>query len=177
MSGQPEGVRLVDLRVFADGRGAFVETFRRSWLPEDVGSVLQANLSRSRAGVLRGPHFHRSQADYWCFLSGRAFVALVDLRNGSPTSGTVWTSVVDADVAPRGIYIPPGVAHAFLAETELSLQYLVDAYYTGEDEYGVAWDDPDLAIPWPSVAPVLSERDRSNPSLAEVLRDPPIFPR
>jgi dTDP-4-dehydrorhamnose 3,5-epimerase len=175
MPDPPEGVRLVDLRVFADDRGAFVETYRLSWLPDDARGAVQANLSRSRAGVLRGPHFHRAQSDYWCFLSGRAFVVLIDLRDGSPTTGRVWTAAVDGDTSPRGIFIPPGVAHAFLAETDLSLQYLVDAYYTGEDEFGVAWDDPDLAIPWPSADPVLSERDRSNPSLAEVLREPPSY--
>jgi dTDP-4-dehydrorhamnose 3,5-epimerase len=175
MAGEPRGVRIFDLRLIADERGAFFETFRRSWLPEDAPGIVQANLSRSKAGVLRGPHFHRTQSDYWCFLAGRAFVALIDLRAGSPTSGRVFTDVIDADAAPRGISIPAGVAHAFNAETDVILQYLVDAYYTGDDEFGVAWDDPDLAIPWPTTPPVLSDRDRSNPSLADVLSDPPLY--
>ena len=66
-----------------------------------------------------------------------------------------------------------GVAHGFEAETEVLLLYLVDAYYTGEDEFGLAWNDPDLAIAWPNPQPLLSERDRSNPSLTEVMADPP----
>ncbi len=57
--------------------------------------------------------------------------------------------------------------------TDVSLLYQVDAYFTGEDEHGVAWDDPELAIPWPIVQPILSERDRTNPSLADALRDLP----
>jgi dTDP-4-dehydrorhamnose 3,5-epimerase len=68
------------------------------------------------------------------------------------------------------------VAHGFYAETEVLLLYLVDSYYSGQDEFGLAWDDPALGLAWPSTDPVVSERDRSNPSLEQVLRDPPVFP-
>jgi dTDP-4-dehydrorhamnose 3,5-epimerase len=134
--------------------------------------MLQANVSRSRAGVLRGPHFHRRQADYWVVIEGRAFVGLIDLRAGSPTESERQQLTLDGD-EPAGLYIPPGVAHGFYAQTDLILQYLVDTYHDGSDEFGVAWDDPDLGIAWPTTQPLLSERDRANPSLAEVLRDPP----
>ena len=168
------GVVLVDLTVRGDDRGTFVETFRRSWLPSEP-SVVQANLSRSRPGVIRGMHFHRRQADYWCLIEGTAFVALADLRAGSPTFRQVRTSPFEASDPMRGLCVPPGVAHGICAVSSITLQYLVDAYFTGDDEYGVAWDDPDLAVPWPVQDPVVSERDRSNPSLADVLRDPPVF--
>jgi len=137
--------------------------------------MVQSNLSRSRAGVLRGLHFHRRQADYWCVLEGTAFVALVDLRAGSPTEQATWWQTFDAGTAMRGLYVPPGVAHGFYAVTDLALQYLVDAAFTGEDEFGIAWDDPDLAIPWPSAEPLTSDRDASNPSLAEMLGEQPAF--
>jgi dTDP-4-dehydrorhamnose 3,5-epimerase len=138
--------------------------------------MAQSNLSRSRAGVLRGLHFHREQADYWCFIEGRAFAALVDVRKGSPTEGRAWWQEFDTGSGLRGVYVPPGVAHGFYAVTDVALQYVVDRAFTGEDEFGVAYDDPQLAIAWPGDAPVLSERDRSNPSLAEVLAaDPPAF--
>lgn len=139
--------------------------------------MVQSNLSRSRAGVLRGLHFHRSQADYWCFIEGNAFVALVDVRSGSPTEGRAWWREFDADAGLRGVYVPPGVAHGFYALSDVALQYVVDRAFTGDDEFGVAFDDPRLAIPWPEEeTPMLSERDRSNPSLAEVLvADPPEF--
>jgi dTDP-4-dehydrorhamnose 3,5-epimerase len=168
------GVVVVDLTLHQDERGAFAETFRQAWLPS-ASPVVQANLSRSSAGVIRGLHFHRRQSDYWCLIEGSAFVALADLREGSPTFREVRTAPFDASVSLKGLYVPPGVAHSICAVTAITLQYLVDAYFAGDDEFGVAWDDPELAVPWPVADPVLSDRDRSNPSLAQALRDPPAF--
>lgn len=165
-----DGVKLVDLEVHEDARGSLVELYRQEWLPSDH-SALQGNVSRSRAGVLRGMHFHRRQWDYWFVLSGEAFVALADLRSGSPTQGATTTLRLSGG-EPRGLFIPPGVAHGFLARTELVLEYLVDRYFDGSDEFAVAWDDRGLAIDWPEADPVLSDRDRTNPSLEEALRDP-----
>ena len=167
------GVRDTDLVTRADDRGSFTETYREEWLGGGTRPVVQSNLSRSRAGVLRGLHFHRHQADYWCVVAGSAFVALVDLRPASPSFRSVQTSTFDASAGLRALYVPPGIAHGFCALTEVSLIYQVDAYFSGEDEFGLAWDDPELAIAWPVREPVLSERDRSNPSLAEVLQEPP----
>jgi dTDP-4-dehydrorhamnose 3,5-epimerase len=169
-----EGVALIPLAPHADDRGSLVEVFRRAWVPSPNG-VLQANLSISRHGVLRGLHFHRRQADYWCVISGKAFVALCDLRAGSPTEGRKAELQIAAEEQLLGLYVPPGVAHGFLAETEIWLLYLVDAYFTGEDEFGLAWDDPQMSIAWPMADPVLSERDRSNPSLAQALEQPPVY--
>jgi dTDP-4-dehydrorhamnose 3,5-epimerase len=67
------------------------------------------------------------------------------------------------------------VAHGFYTAGGILLQYLVDRYYTGDDEFGVAWDDPDLGIAWPAGSPILSDRDRANPSLAAVLPEAPRF--
>ena len=67
------------------------------------------------------------------------------------------------------------VAHGFWAETDLILHYMVDRYHTGGDEFGVAWDDPDLGIEWPGTDPILSDRDQTNPSLASVLQEAPGF--
>ena len=165
-----EGVRLIDLEVFADGRGAFTESYRREWF-EGGRDIVQVNLSRSNMGVLRGMHFHRRQADYWCIVLGRAFVALHDLRLASPTTGVTMTLTLD-EGTPQGLFIPPGVAHGFYAETDVVLQYMVDEYFDGSDEYGIAWDDTSLGIDWPGIEPVLSDRDRSNPPLTEVVRPP-----
>jgi len=164
------GVSLFLLAVHPDSRGSFTEVFRQEWLPPGA-QMLQANLSRSRAGVLRGLHFHRRQADYWCISSGKALVGLFDLRRGSPTAGKRAEIRLDAGEGSRSLYIPKGVAHGFYAETDVLLQYLVDQYYTGGDEFGVAWDDPDVGIEWPARDPILSDRDRSNPPLADVLKD------
>ena len=168
------GVEVRELRRLADERGSLVETYRREWLPPGAREMVQSNLSRSKAGVLRGMHYHRGQADYWVVIEGRAFVALLDLRRGSPTEGERQEFEMDGD-DPSGLTIPPGVAHGFYARTDLTLQYLVDAYYgADEDEHGLAWDDPGLGISWPASDPILSERDRTNPSLADVLADPPL---
>lgn len=167
-----DDVRLLDLEIHDDERGSFIELYRQAWLPDGAPPIVQSNLSLSKAGVLRGLHFHRHQADYWCVVQGRAFVALVDLREGSPSFRSVRTVTFDARERLRGLYVPPGVAHGFYAERDVTLVYQVDSYFTGEDEHGVAWDDPELGIPWPTSAPSLSERDRHNPSLARALRDP-----
>jgi dTDP-4-dehydrorhamnose 3,5-epimerase len=159
------GVRLVSLDQHVDERGWFVETYRREWLA-DRPAMVQGNVSYSAQHVLRGMHFHRSQADYWCVITGRAFIALFDLRRESPTEGAKTELQITAEEDRRGVYIPPGVAHGFCAETPMVLQYLVDAYYTGEDEFGIAWDDHEMDIGWPRPDPVLSERDRRNPPLA-----------
>ena len=168
------GVQLFALEPHGDDRGSLTEVYRREWVAGGR-EVVQANLTVSRPGVLRGLHWHRRQADYWCVLSGVAHVALVDLREGSPTRLATFERRIDAAEARVAIAIPPGVAHGFSAETEVLLQYLVDAAYAGDDEFGLAWDDPELTLSWPSSDPVLSERDRSNPPLAEVLLDPPAY--
>ncbi|MGZ4272851.1 MAG: dTDP-4-dehydrorhamnose 3,5-epimerase family protein [Solirubrobacteraceae bacterium] len=157
-----EGVRIVHPQVHGDERGRLVEIFRATGYPEQF---VQANHGRSRAGVLRGLHYHQHQADLWYAISGRAQVALADLRGGGGTP-PVETFVLDA-AEPTAVYIPRGVAHGYLALTDLDLVYLVTHEYDPQDEHGVSWDDPTLAIPWQLEGgqPVVSERDRGNPTL------------
>lgn len=161
------GVKLVKFRVFADARGQFMETFRKDWFPERSWEIVQSNRSESAAGVLRGLHFHHHQVDFWQVVNGSIRVALADLRSQSPARGRVETLDLDAST-PTGLFIPVGVAHGFLARTATTLLYLVDNYYNGNDEFGVAWDDPDLAIAWGVETPILSERDRANPPLRAI---------
>jgi dTDP-4-dehydrorhamnose 3,5-epimerase len=162
-----QGVVLFELSTHQDERGSLTETFRRDWIP-GARDMVQANVSRSRAGVLRGLHVHRQQADHWMFLSGVAFVALFDLRAGSATEHRKAELRIDGDGSPLGLYIPPAVAHGFYAETDVMLQYLVDRGYTGDDEFGLAWNDPSVGIDWPDPSPRLSDRDLSNPQLGEL---------
>jgi dTDP-4-dehydrorhamnose 3,5-epimerase len=169
-----EGAGLLDLVAHRDDRGEMTELYRREWFPA-LPELVQANQSQSRAGVLRGLHFHRRQTDYWLLLQGSAFVGLFDLRAGSPTRGSSAQLQLAADAGLRGLLIPPGVAHGFYAATAIRLAYLVDLAFDGSDEFGLAWDDPGAGIAWPTTDPLLSERDRSNPSLEEVLRDPPSY--
>jgi dTDP-4-dehydrorhamnose 3,5-epimerase len=144
-----------------DPRGRFTEIMRAAHFPE---TFVQSNHSRSQQGVLRGLHYHRHQADLWYVVSGKAQVGLADLRElrNPPLVATV---VLDGD-EPQTLYIPAGVAHGFLAVTDVDLIYFVSAYYDATDEHGVAWDDPTLAIPWEISDPVLSGRDAENPRLS-----------
>lgn len=132
--------------------------------------MVQANRSDSKAGVLRGLHYHVRQADYWIVMDGEIAVCVLDVRRSSPTRNEVETFSMSAD-RPAGLYIPPGVAHGFYAVTDAILMYLVDAEYDGGDEFGVAWDDPLTVACWPTRNPVLSERDRTNPLLADIPED------
>lgn len=167
----------------ADARGSFRELWRASE-SGDLGigragrpdaSFVQANLSTSAPGVLRGLHLHRRQLDRWVVASGRALVALVDVRPlVSETAETPCVEVRELD-ADGSVTIPAGVAHGFLALEPLELVYLVTNEFDGSDELGFAWDDQLAAVPWPAVAgtpdgrPILSGRDRANPSLADLV--------
>ena len=184
-SGLP-GVRFGAIQRHVDRRGAFRELWRASAFPAidpvDAGAppgsrptFVQANLSTSAAGVLRGLHYHRRQLDYWTVTNGRALVALVDVRplvTGAAARPGVETRELAAD---DWVVIPAGVAHGFLALEPLDLLYLVTNEFEGSDELGFAWDDPLTAVPWPAVRgtpdgkPILSDRDRSNPSLTELI--------
>jgi len=180
------GVRFGTVVRHADERGAFRELWRADAFgsidPADAGmgpgespTFVQANLSDSAAGVLRGLHVHRRQLDYWVVNTGRALVALVDTRpvlRDPAARPLVETRELAAD---EFVVIPSGVAHGFLALEPLQLLYLVTNAYDGTDELGFAWDDAAVAVPWPAIPdtpdgrPILSDRDRSNPSLADLV--------
>lgn len=162
-----EGVKFAQLRTFTDERGFFMETFRKEWFPERTWDVVQTNRNFSKAGVLRGLHYHHMQVDYWCVIHGTIRVGLADLRPGSPTFGQSETVEIGDD-NPMGVFIPIGVAHGFLSLTDSTLTYVVDQYYDGDDEMGVAWNDPILAVDWGTDAPLLSDRDRQNPLLSDI---------
>jgi len=157
----------VTFNAFGDERGRFMETFRKEWFPQRSWENLQANRSISKAGVLRGLHYHFHQVDYWFVANGSIRAALYDLRFSSPTFGTAQTLDI-GDHDEKGLFIPTGVAHGFVAITDAILVYIVDNYYDGADEHGIAWNDPDVAIPWGVEAPILSPRDADNPWLKDI---------
>lgn len=161
------GVKFAKLQVIGDNRGRFMETFRKEWFPERSWNVVQTNCSYSQPNVLRGLHYHRRQVDYWFVPFGMIRVGLADLRRSSPTRNASQTIEI-GDNKPLGIFIPVGVAHGFLALTHAALTYLVDSYYDGSDEYGVAWNDPALDLDWGGTGPILSSRDRQNSLLRDI---------
>ena len=162
-------VLIVEPDVHGDARGRFIETYRRSWFP--LGrEMVQGNRSDKQAGAVVGLHYHLHQSDYWLVPRGRARVVLHDLREGSPTDRATQVLEIGEDDS-RGVFIPPGVAHGFAALTDVTMTYLVDRYYDPADELGVRWDDPEVGADWglpAGLAPVLSDRDRANPSRAEL---------
>ncbi len=162
-----DGVKFVQLKPFTDARGRFLETFRTEWFPERSWQIVQTNRSDSIAGVLRGLHYHFKQVDYWYVPSGVIRVGLADLRPASPTYLQSETIEI-GDTNQMGVFIPCGVAHGFYAVTNATLTYLVDNYYDGGDELGVAWNDPALGVAWGVDDPILSDRDRANSRLADI---------
>jgi len=160
------GVLLVSPKLHGDARGRFVETYRRSWFP-DGREMVQANRSDKVEASLVGLHYHLHQADYWYVPHGRAQVVLHDLRQGSPTDGATLELEI-GDENEQGVYIPPGVAHGFAALTDMTITYLVDQYYSPDDELGIAWDDPEVGARWAVTDPVLSARDQANPRRADI---------
>ena len=171
------GVHFGAVERHADDRGSFRELWRagEAGSADESAQFVQANLSTSAAGVLRGLHLHRRQLDYWVVAAGSAFVGLVDVRpllDGSASAPIVETRELGPD---DWVVIPAGVAHGFLALEPLELLYLVTNRYDGSDEFGFAWDDPAVRVPWPiqtgapSGRPIVSERDASNPPLAQLV--------
>lgn len=169
------GVLVIQPEIFRDARGFFLESYHRAKFAEMgiADQFVQDNHSRSVRGTLRGLHYQlrRPQAKICRVIEGEALDVAVDIRLGSPTFGK-WTGVVLSADKQNQIYIPQGCAHGLLAISE-SLQFLYKCseFYYPEDEYGVLWNDPDLDITWGEVEPLLSEKDRRLPPLAEIPRD------
>lgn len=169
------GVCLIEPRVFADPRGFFMETwqqerYRAAQIP---GPFVQDNHSYSKQGVLRGLHYQlrQPQGKLVYVLQGEVFDVAVDIRQGSATFGH-WVGEILADHNHRQMYIPPGFAHGFCVLSETAhFCYKCTDFYAAEDEYGVRWDDPALAIAWPLTDPVLSDRDRHYPTLGGIARE------
>jgi dTDP-4-dehydrorhamnose 3,5-epimerase len=165
-----EEVALIEPTVHGDERGFFVETFRANEFAElGVGlEFVQENHSRSGARVLRGIHVQPDQAKLVRCVAGRIFDVAVDLRPDSPTYKR-WEGYELDDVDHRQLLIPAGFGHGFCVLSDAAdAVYRVSSYYDPELEWGVAWDDPEIAVDWPIREPVLSERDQSAPTLAEL---------
>jgi dTDP-4-dehydrorhamnose 3,5-epimerase len=169
------GVMLIEPRVFSDGRGFFMETYKHDDYVSAglIDPFVQENHSRSGRGVLRGLHFQRpprAQAKLVRAISGAVFDVAVDIRPDSPTFRQ-WVGVMLSAENKRMLYVPAWCAHGFCVVTaEAEVVYKVTAEYSPEHEGGVIWNDPELCINWPVSSPVLSSRDNGWPILAHVLQ-------
>ena len=163
-------VMLVEFVRFPDERGFFAELYKRtdflaSGIPYDF---VQANLSFSRRGVVRGLHYQlkpMEQGKLVYVISGRVYDVAVDIRRGSPWFGRYVAAILEPGHA---LWIPPGFAHGFQALEDTYLLYLVTKEYSPQHERCVKWDDPEIGIPWPIRENViLSEKDRKGSPLRE----------
>ncbi len=167
-----DGLVVIEPEVFGDDRGFLVETFR-SDLWRELGADLdfvQHNHSRSVRGTLRGLHFQTEpgQTKLVRCSSGRIFDVAVDLRRDSPTFGH-WDGHELDDRAHRQLLVPIGFGHGFCVLSDTAdVDYQLSSYYDPATESGVAWDDPDIGVEWPIDEPLLSERDKAAPKLADV---------
>lgn len=170
-SGIPE-VIIIEPDVHRDARGFFVETYHaEKYRANGIAPVfVQDNHTRSLARTVRGLHMQcrRPQAKLIRVIAGEIFDVAVDLRRGSPSFGQSISVVLSADNFKQ-CYIPAGFAHGFCVLTSTAdVEYKCSNLYDPDDDFGIAWDDPQLAIRWPVADPLLSDRDRRNPTLAQM---------
>lgn len=170
------GPVLIEPRTHRDDRGFFLETFRVDSY-RDIGvdlDFVQDNHSRSIRGTVRALHLQvDGQPKLVRVARGAVFDVVVDVRRSSATFGQ-WESFDLDDELNRQLFIPAGFAHGFCTVShEADLVYKVGSYYDPGAERGIAWDDPDIGITWPLDAPIVSERDRQNPSFAQMAKELP----
>lgn len=172
---QLPGVLIIEPKVYCDQRGFFLETFQVERYKK-AGIALpfvQDNHSRSQKGVLRGLHFQRTrpQGKLVSVSRGAVYDVAVDIDPESATCGQ-YVGVELTDRNHRQLWVPPGYAHGFCVLSDVAdFQYKCTDLYCPEDEGGLLWNDPDVAVPWPIENPQLSAKDKNNPTLSEILAD------
>jgi dTDP-4-dehydrorhamnose 3,5-epimerase len=172
-----DGLVLIEPTVHADGRGFFLETYRR----EDYRALgvdaefVQDNHSRSQRDTVRAFHFQLrpGQAKLVRVARGAVYDVAIDLRRSSPTYGEHEAFELTEE-NQRQLFVPVGFAHGFCAVSDVAdVTYKVSSYYDPQTERGIAYDDPELGVRWPVDEPIVSDRDRKNPRLGEIAPELP----
>jgi dTDP-4-dehydrorhamnose 3,5-epimerase len=173
-----DGPRLVALERHEDERGSFARTWcRREFEAAGIRvDMVQANLSYNRThGTLRGLHYQRAphpEAKLVRVSHGAVYDVIVDVRPGSATFGR-WEAFELTDESGDSLFVPEGFAHGFQTlRDETIVLYLMSEFFAPECGAGIVWNDPALAIPWPIVDPIVSEKDRALPRLQDVASEP-----
>jgi dTDP-4-dehydrorhamnose 3,5-epimerase len=166
------GPVVIEPQVFGDARGFFYEEWNKARFAEAgiAFDVVQANVSRSERGVLRGLHYQwpNPQGKLVSVVDGEVYDVAVDVRRGSPTFGQ-WEACVLSASNKKHFWIPEGFAHGFVVLSEFAtFSYLCTALYDRASDRGVRWNDARVAIDWPVAAPQLSAKDAAAPFLDEV---------
>jgi dTDP-4-dehydrorhamnose 3,5-epimerase len=165
------GVLLIEPQTFEDERGFFSETYHRDrYLEHGIqAEFVQDNHARSSRGVLRGLHYqlNHPQSKLVRVVRGEVFDVAVDVRKGSPTFG-LWYGTNLSGEKRQQLYIPEGFAHGYCVLSEMvDFEYKVSDFYRPEDQIGIIWNDPDIAISWPIQDPIVSKKDRDLPLLSQ----------
>ncbi len=170
------GLILVETDSFTDDRGYFFEQYKNSAFRQNgvSGAFSQESFSNSKKGVIRGLHFQKkpmAQGKLVSVLSGSIFDVAVDIRPRSPHFGK-WAGVNLSGSDHKSLWVPPGFAHGFASlEDDTLVLYKTTKEYSKEDEAGIVWSDPDLAITWPIQSPILSEKDSRHPRFRDLYSD------
>lgn len=169
------GVLIIEPEVFCDKRGFFKETFKVEHYKK-AGIKLpfvQDNFSRSQKNVLRGLHFQKSkpQGKLVSCILGSVYDVAVDIDPKSKTFGK-YVGVELNEQNHLQFWIPPGYAHGFCVLSKYAdIFYKCTNYYLPEDEGGLIWNDPEVAINWPIDSPLLSNKDKLLPQLKEIIKN------
>ena len=166
-------ILIVEPEVFEDERGFFLETYHaRKYAEAGIRAVfVQDNHSRSRRRTLRGLHAQgrHPQGKLVRVTQGEIFDVAVDIRPRSATFGR-WVGMRLSAQSFRQAYIPPGFAHGFCVLSESAeVVYKCTEFHDPSDEIGIVWNDPAIGIAWPVAEPILSDKDRRAPRLAEAV--------
>ncbi len=160
-----EGVELIDLKVNRDNRGSLTKIYDQ-W--DSNMDLLQWNLVRSGANVLRGLHVHLNYDEYYVPVAGKMFFGLVDLRRDSgsflQTESFHWSG------KDQVLVVPNGVLHGVYCKEDYILTYGLSRQYDGSGEFGCIYDDLEVGIVWPTKDPILSEKDKTAGSFVEMLQ-------
>jgi dTDP-4-dehydrorhamnose 3,5-epimerase len=169
------GVLAFEPDCFGDERGFFMETYNATRYGEAGFSqtFVQDNHSRSSKGVLRGLHYqlNHPQGKFIYVVTGEIFDVAVDIRKSSPTFGQ-WCGIVLSEQNKKQFYIPEGFAHGFCVLSDMAdVVYKCTNIYRSDDEAGVLWSDPKIAIEWPISKPIISKKDAALVPLNEMAKD------
>lgn len=175
-----EGLHIIEPAVFGDHRGYFMETYNyNDFAAEGIDcQFVQDNQSASRKGVLRGLHFQINfpQDKLVRVIKGEVFDVAVDLRDGSDTYGK-WYGVRLSEENKKQFFVPKNFAHGFLVLSDYAeFCYKVTDFYHPNDEGGLMWNDPEIAVEWPMPEGmtaddlILSDKDLVNDSYDAFLR-------
>lgn len=167
-----DGLLVLRPKVHADNRGFFLETYRLSDLQHALGREIifrQQMHARSQKNVLRGLHAEEGWSKLFYVVQGEIFSAITDIRKESSSFGKTETFII-SDENRIALFVPAGFSNGYyVLSSSADVMYAVDDIYRPErKKRALRWNDPDLAIPWPSSSPVLSEADTQNPGLREL---------